>query len=107
MCTLAAGVYYGFGWLKMAMPDTAFITVAVVSASVYVLRAGVAAHEPDLQIDDPNSPVLELPPAWPTAATGLYFLLPIVILIWCIMIERLSLLLSAFWGRGWHYCWND
>ena len=98
MCTLAGGVYYGLGWLKMAMPDAAFIIVAVISASVYVLLAGVAAREPDLQKDDPNSPVLELPAAWPTAATGLYFLLPIVILIWCIMIERLSPSLSAFWA---------
>ena len=30
------------------------------------------------------------------AVTGLYFLLPIVILIWCIIIERLSPALSAF-----------
>ena len=64
MCTLAGGVYYGLGWLKMAMPDAAFIIVAVISASVYVLLAGVAAREPDLQKDDPNSPVLELPAAY-------------------------------------------
>jgi TRAP-type uncharacterized transport system fused permease subunit len=35
-------------------------------------------------VDDPNAPVEELPRAGATAITGLYFILPIVILIWCI-----------------------
>jgi TRAP-type uncharacterized transport system fused permease subunit len=32
------------------------------------------------------------------AKTGYYFILPIVILIWCIIVERLSPALSAFWA---------
>ena len=40
----------------------------------------------------------ELPRAGDVAITGLYFLLPIVMLIWCILIERLSPTLSAFWA---------
>ena len=34
----------------------------------------------------------------PPAITGLYYVLPIVILIWCIVLERLSPALSAFWA---------
>ena len=30
--------------------------------------------------------------------SGLHFLLPVVVLVWCLMIERLSPGLSAFWG---------
>ena len=98
MCIIAAAVYYGLGWIKTAMPEAAFTIVAVASALIYVWLAWVASREPDLQVDDPNAPVFELPRAGPTAVTGLYFLLPIVILIWCIMIERLSPSLSAFWA---------
>src|SRR5690606_20930019 len=30
--------------------------------------------------------------------SGLHFLLPVVVLVWCLMVERLSPGLSAFWG---------
>ena len=32
------------------------------------------------------------------AKTGYYFALPVVVLIWCLMIERFSPGLSAFWA---------
>jgi TRAP-type uncharacterized transport system fused permease subunit len=32
------------------------------------------------------------------AVTGLHFLLPIVVLLWCILIERLSPAFSAYWA---------
>src|SRR5690606_30802786 len=48
--------------------------------------------------DDADAEVTELPPAGPTAVTGLYFLVPLVVLIWCIMIERFSPGLSAYWA---------
>ena len=58
----------------------------------------VASRIPDLVVDDPDAPITELPKAGETAITGLYYLLPIVILIWSIVIERLSPALSAFWA---------
>jgi TRAP-type uncharacterized transport system fused permease subunit len=42
--------------------------------------------------------MLELPRAGEVAVTGLHFLLPIVVLLWCILVERLSPALSAFWA---------
>jgi TRAP-type uncharacterized transport system fused permease subunit len=39
-----------------------------------------------------------LPRPRDVAITGLHFLLPIVMLIWCILIERLSPTLSAYWA---------
>src|SRR5699024_4624697 len=38
------------------------------------------------------------PEPWPTVRAGLYFLIPIGILVWCLTIEQLSPGLSAFWG---------
>ena len=58
----------------------------------------VKAHFPDLEMDDPNAPVVKLPDPGPTIKSGLHFLLPVVLLIWCLMIERMSPSLAAFWA---------
>ena len=95
---LAAVVYYGMGWIKVALPEQAFLIVSIGVAAGYLFLLWIAARHPDLEIDDPNAPVTELPVAGDVARTGYYFILPIVILIWCIVVERLSPALSAFWA---------
>jgi TRAP-type uncharacterized transport system fused permease subunit len=64
----------------------------------YLVLITIAAKRPDLEVDDPDAPMLELPRAGEVALTGLHFLLPIVVLLWCILVERLSPALSAFWA---------
>ncbi len=91
-------VYYGLGWIKVAAPDFAFTIVAVGCTLFYLYLLKLASRTPDLIVDDPDDPILELPSAGATAITGLYYILPIVILIWSIIIERLSPALSAFWA---------
>ena len=95
---LAAVVYYGMGWIKVVAPDQAFLIVSIGVSAGYLFLLWIASRHPDLEIDDPDAPVVELPRAGATAITGLYFILPIVILIWCIVVERLSPALSAFWA---------
>ncbi|MBM3582656.1 MAG: DUF3394 domain-containing protein, partial [Alphaproteobacteria bacterium] len=41
-----------------------------------------------------------LPDTWPTVRTGLHFLIPIVVLLWCLMVELLSPGLAAFWATA-------
>ena len=91
-------VYYGLGWIKVVAPASAFYIVAAGCAGGYLYLLKLASRLPDLIVDDPDAPITELPPAGATAITGLYFILPIVILIWSIVIERLSPGLSAFWA---------
>jgi TRAP transporter 4TM/12TM fusion protein len=91
-------VYYGLGWIKQVIPDYAFFIVAVGCGAMYLYLIRLAAKQPDLVVDPPDAPITELPRAGEVAITGLYFILPIVILIWCIIIERLSPALSAFWA---------
>jgi TRAP-type uncharacterized transport system fused permease subunit len=64
----------------------------------YLILLWFAAKLPDLEISDADAPITELPKAGPTAITGLYYLLPIIILIWCILPtpDRLSPGLAAF-----------
>jgi TRAP transporter 4TM/12TM fusion protein len=95
---LGIAVYYGLGWIKVAAPDYAFAIVAIGCASAYLYLVWIASKQPDLEVDPPDAPILELPRAGTVAVTGLYFILPIVILIWCIIIERLSPALSALWA---------
>lgn len=98
VCVLSFGVYYGLGWLKPIAGDSAGWVIAALIAVVYVALAIICSRQPDLEIDDPNSPVVELPDPRPTILSGLHYLLPVIVLIWCLMVERLSPGLSAFWA---------
>ena len=95
---LGVVVYFGLGWIKDVIPDYAFFIVTIGCAAAYLYLVWLASKQPDLVVDDPDAPILELPRAGATAMTGLYYILPIVILIWSIIVERLSPALSAFWA---------
>ncbi|HSH48002.1 MAG TPA: TRAP transporter permease [Halomonas sp.] len=98
MMITALAVYYGLGWLKPALGDAAAWVIAAVLAAVYVVLLKVGADYPELELDDPHSPVVKLPQTRPTVMVGLQYILPVVLLIWCLMVERLSPGLSAFWA---------
>ncbi|MBA1261861.1 TRAP transporter permease [Stutzerimonas sp. NM35] len=95
---LSLAVYYGLGWLKPALGDYALPGISVLLAIVYLALLKVAASNPPLPSEDPDKPLTELPQTRAVLLSGLHFLLPVVVLVWCLMIERLSPGLSAFWG---------
>ena len=97
---LSLAVYYGLGWLKPMLGKAAGIFIAVMLAAVYIGLVRYSAQVPDLKMDDPNQPVVRLPKPGPTIKSGLHFLLPVVVLVWCLMVELLSPGLSAFWGSA-------
>ncbi|MDT8879613.1 TRAP transporter permease [Halomonas saccharevitans] len=98
MMITALVVYYGLGWIKPLMGDATPWLVAVVLTAVYVGLLKLASGYPELELDDPNEPVYTLPQTRPTVMVGLQYILPVVVLIWCLMVERLSPGLSAFWA---------
>ena len=98
MAALAVAVYYGLGWVKTALPGMTLWAGAAIFLVAYLVLVTIAAKRPDLEVDDPDAPMLELPRAGEVALTGLHFLLPIVVLLWCILVERLSPATSAFWA---------
>ena len=53
---------------------------------------------PTCRSDDPLDTDIQLPRPWPTVRAGLHFFIPIVVLLWCLMVEELSPGLSAFWA---------
>ena len=91
-------VYYGIGWIKTLFGDATPWVIGAVVAVVYIGLIKFASGYPELELDDPNAPIVSLPEPGPTAKTGFHYLLPIIVLIWCLMIERLSPGLSAFWA---------
>ena len=95
---LAALVYYGIGWMKPAFGDAASWIISALVGVVYVALVGYGSRYPDLPLDDPNSPVVSLPEVGPTVKTGLHYVLPVLVLVWCLMVEQLSPGLSAFWA---------
>ncbi len=98
LSVLTLVVYYGIGWTKDVFGDTAVWVLGPLILLVYVLLVGYATRFGDLEEDDPESAMDELPEVGPTVKTGLYFLLPVVVLIWCLTVERFSPQLSAFWA---------
>lgn len=95
---LSMAVYYGLGWLKPVLGDHALLGVCVLLALAYVGLLKIAASNAPLPAEDPDKPLDELPETRSVLLSGLHFLLPVVVLVWCLMVERLSPGLSAFWG---------
>ncbi|MBN3562102.1 TRAP transporter fused permease subunit [Aliamphritea spongicola] len=98
VCVLSMAVYYGVGWTKDVMGAWASPILGIGILVVYLGLLKFCSGYPELEMDDPNSPVVELPEPGPTVKSGLYFLLPVVVLVWCLTVERLSPGLSAFWA---------
>ncbi len=98
MMVTALVVYYGLGWLKPVLGDATPWVVALALAAIYVALLKLASGYPELELDDPNEPIYKLPQTRPTVMVGLQYILPVIVLIWCLMVERLSPGLSAFWA---------
>lgn len=95
---LAGITYYVIGFVKSLLGDAAVPVIGGLLLAAYVGLLWFGSRQPDLQLDDPNAPVFELPETGPTVKSGLHYLLAVVVLVWCLMVERLSPALSAFWA---------
>ncbi|MEX2617252.1 MAG: TRAP transporter permease [Alphaproteobacteria bacterium] len=91
-------VYYGVGWLRVALGPAASPVLAVLLAAAYIGLLWVSTRVPVLELDNSEAPLEKLPEILPTILAGLHFLIPVVVLIWCLMIERLSPGLSVYWA---------
>ena len=70
---------------------TAILTLITIS---YVVLIYLSSKVPDL----PDEDITDLPAVGPTVKAGFHYLLPIVVLVWLLTVERLSPDLSAFWA---------
>ena len=97
---LFLAVYHTLGWVKANYPGLSVTTVMAITFVIYLVLIYLASKHDDLEEDDPEAPITELPHAGATAITGLYYILPIILLLWSILPtpERLSAHTSAYFA---------
>lgn len=99
---VAGGTLFLTGFLvdavQGAFGSAAMPVLFVGLMSVYVLAVRFAASGPDLEM---SSETMEhLPPTKEIFKTGVHYLLPILLLMYLLMVERKSPALSAFWSTA-------
>jgi TRAP transporter 4TM/12TM fusion protein len=91
-------IYWGLGWTKQAFGEAASLVALAVVVVGYVALVANRARHPDLPLDDPTKALVLVPDFYEVARTGLHYLLPVTVLIWCLLVEEMSPGLAAFWG---------
>ena len=80
--------------IKNVSGENTFSIILALIAVSYIVLVYFSSKVPDLPEDD----IEDLPPVGITVKAGLHYLLPIVVLVWLLTVERLSPDLSAFWA---------
>jgi TRAP transporter 4TM/12TM fusion protein len=93
-------IYYGVEGLKRLFDGAGAWGFSLLLILVYVGLVAFASRYPDLPEEDPDEPIEALPAPGPTFKAGVHFLLPVVVLIWCLIVELLSPGLSAFYATA-------
>ncbi len=86
------------GGIKHFFGEATLFAVLVIVAVTYICMVKFTTRYPEIEPDDPNAEDIKLAETGPTFKAGLHYLLPIFVLVWCLMVERLSPGLSAFWA---------
>jgi len=98
MLVLAAVVYYGSTWLEAWFGAAGYWMMIAAVLAAYIALIKLAASYPDLRDDDDSIELDHLPEPRPTIFSGLYFSLPIVVLLWALAVKRYSPQQSAFFA---------
>lgn len=81
-------------FIKQSMGDNSLTAIMGLILVSYIYLVYLASKVPDIPTDD----IVELPKVGETVKAGLHYLLPVVVLVWLLTVERLSPDLSAFWA---------
>lgn len=97
---LCYGVQYPVKAIVALVPGGSGLILSALVFVAYVILLWLAASVPDLEPDDPNAKDVQLPVVGEIYKAGLYYLLPIIVLVYFLMIEQKSPGLSAFWATA-------
>ena len=95
---LSGIIFFGFGWVKSVAGSASPWIAGIIIVVTYFFLIRFSIRFPDLEIDEHITELTELPEIGPTVKSGLHYMLPVVVLIWCLMVERFSPGLAAFWA---------
>ena len=93
---LVSAAYYLVTWAQGMLGPVAPWALAAGVTAIYIVLTRVSAAQPDLE--EVGMETGEIPSLGATLTAGLYYLMPIVVLIWMLLVERLSPSLAAFWA---------
>jgi len=100
ICALSFAVYYGMGWIRPVFGDSAGYVIFAFLTLVYLALLWLSTKHPTPDMADLEKTGAKLPLPGPTVKSGLHFILPVVVLVWALMVDRLSPGLSAFWASA-------
>lgn len=95
---IAYGLYLLFEGLGALFGDYALLAIMLMLAVIYFGLIWVSRRFPEIEVDDPDAPLLKVPAPLPIFLAGLFYIMPIGVLVWCLMIERFSPALSVSWA---------
>ena len=95
LCVVGAVVYHGVRALEALLGDGAPWVLGPMLVGAYLGLLFWSTRVPELPASQEMD---ELPRFGPTALAGLHYLLPIAVLMWCLVVERFSPGLAAFWA---------
>lgn len=98
LLVLSLVVYYGSLFLESTLGGFSILAMLLVTVAAYVWLVKVAAGYPDLAEDDNSIELDHLPEVKPTVLSGLYFAVPIVVLLWALAVKQYSPQQSAFYA---------
>lgn len=98
ICVFFGGAYFIVGFLSRILGDFSPWFFALILAGIYIGLVAYCSRFPGLDPDASADIEIPLPRPGPIVLSGLYYLLPVILLIWCLMVIKLSPALSAFWG---------
>ncbi len=98
LSAVAFGLYFLFQGVKVLLGDAAIYATITATAAIYLGLVFASRRYPEIEVDDPDAPLLTVPAAMPIFLAGLFYVIPIGVLVWCLMIERFSPALSVSWA---------
>ena len=96
--SLATITKLSLDWINVTMPAVTLPVVGLGLMAIYIFLVRIAARRPDLTTGLTSAEMKSLPLISSVANTGYHFVLPILVLLWCVLVNRLSPALSAYWA---------
>ncbi|MFV0321543.1 MAG: TRAP transporter permease [Alphaproteobacteria bacterium] len=98
ICAFSWLAFIIVSFLSKILGDLSTWAFGAILVSIYIALVGYCSRFPGLDPDGSPEIDIPLPRPGPIFLSGMYYLLPVILLIWCLMVARLSPELSAFWG---------
>ena len=85
-------------YVENVLPKFSILYIGSLLTIIYLFLVRISAKQKDLTVGLTKEEMSSLPPVSAVANTGYHYILPIIVLLWCVLVNRLSPGLSAYWA---------